>query len=164
MIKREAYEIPIAATMNIRIALAVLILSVPVACNTKVSDAQILQWKEEIRETELAFSDLSEKEGVEAAFLAYAAGDAVLMRNNELIKGYDAIRGRFEANPADPSTVTLTWKPDFVEVSRSGDLGYTYGTYTLVTTDSIGNRNTSSGVFHTVWKRQPDGAWKFVWD
>jgi ketosteroid isomerase-like protein len=20
------------------------------------------------------------------------------------------------------------------------------------------------GVFHTVWKRQPDGTWKYVWD
>ena len=150
--------------MKYRIALAILILSVPIGCNPKVSDAQILQWKEEIRETELAFSALSEEEGVAEAFLAYAAGNAVLMRGKDLIKGHDAIRQRFEANPADPSEVQLTWSPDFVDVSESGDLGYTYGTYTLVTTDSLGNKNTSTGVFHTVWKRQPDGSWKFVWD
>ena len=24
--------------------------------------------------------------------------------------------------------------------------------------------SSEEGVFHTVWKRQPDGSWKFVWD
>ena len=150
--------------MKSRIAFASMILSVHLACNPKPSDAQILHWKEEIRQTEQAFSALSEKEGMATAFLAYAAEDAVLMRNNKLIKGYDAIEDRFKANPVVPSAATLTWEPDFVDVSGSGDLGYTYGTYTLVTTDSLGNNSTSTGVFHTVWKRQEDGSWKFVWD
>ena len=122
------------------------------------------QWKKEIRETELAFSALSEKEGIAQAFLTYAAEDAVLMRNNQLIAGRDAIAKRFEENPPDPEQVTLTWAPDFVDVSASGDLGYTYGSYTLITTDSLGNKIKSTGVFHTVWKRQDDDTRRFVWD
>ena len=122
------------------------------------------QWKKEIRETELAFSALSEKEGIAQAFLTYAAEDAVLMRNNQLIAGRDAIAKRFEKTPPDPEQVTLTWAPDFVDVSASGDLGYTYGSYTLITTDSLGNKIKSTGVFHTVWKRQDDDTWRFVWD
>lgn len=134
------------------------------SCVSEKREQQIDQWKQEVRETEWAFSRLSEKEGIATAFLTYAAEDAVLMRNNSLVKGYDAIKVRFEANPADPTEVTLTWNPDFVEVSNSGDLAYTYGTYTLVSRDSLGAETTNTGIFHTVWKRQKDGSWKFVWD
>ena len=57
-----------------------------------------------------------------------------------------------------------SWKPDFVDVSSSGDLGYTYGQYTFIRLDSIGNETASQGIFHTVWKRQSDGNWRFVYD
>ncbi len=134
------------------------------SCVPEKSEQQIDQWKQEVRETELAFSALSKEKGIATAFLTYAAEDAVLMRNNNLVKGYDAIKVRFEANPPDPADVTLTWEPDFVEVSRSGDLAYTYGRYTLISRDSLGTEITNTGIFHTVWKRQEDGSWKFVWD
>jgi ketosteroid isomerase-like protein len=49
-------------------------------------------------------------------------------------------------------------------VSACGDLGYTWGSYTFTATDSLGATHRSEGIFHTVWKRQPDGSWKFVWD
>ena len=150
--------------MNSAKTLTVIIACILTSCNTEKQEQQLEAWKQEIRETELAFSDLSEKEGIARAFLTYAAEDAVLMRNNKLIKGYDVIQQRFEANSPDPSTLTLTWAPDFVDVSESGDLGYTYGTYSLVRTDSLGNKTTNTGVFHTVWRRQSDGSWKFVWD
>ena len=46
----------------------------------------------------------------------------------------------------------------------SRDLGYTYGHYTFSYIDSGGNKIENKGVFHTVWKRQSDGTWRFVWD
>ena len=58
----------------------------------------------------------------------------------------------------------LKWKPDFVDVAASGDLGYTYGHYTYSYIDSTGKAAEDKGIFHTVWKRQPDGNWRFVWD
>jgi ketosteroid isomerase-like protein len=133
-------------------------------CHTKPQEDRTEQWKQEIRETEQAFSDLSEKEGIARAFLTYAAEDAVLMRNNQLFEGRVAIAKRFEENQPYLENVTLTWKPDFVEVSASGDLGYTYGSYTMTTADSLGNKSQLTGIFHTVWRRQTDGAWRFVWD
>ena len=133
-------------------------------CLKKSEENMADLWKQEILETERAFSDLSEKDGISRAFLTYAAEEAVLMRNNQLFQGRKAIAKRLEENQPNIENVTLTWKPDFVEVSASGDLGYTYGSYTLTTADSLGNTSQSTGVFHTVWKRQKDGAWRFVWD
>lgn len=84
------------------------------------------------------------------------------MRNDQLVIGKEAIRARFEK--LGPQAGTLSWSPDFVDVSASGDLGYTYGKYGFTFADSNGVEQKSEGVFHSVWKRQVDGAWKYVWD
>ena len=136
----------------------------PGACRQAATEDRSATWKEEIFQAESDFARMALEEGVEAAFLAFAAEDAVLMRNNQLVRGREKIREWFANRPSDPSAIRLEWKPDFVEVAASGDLGYTYGPYTLTVTDSTGASQTQTGVFHTVWKRQPDGAWRFVWD
>jgi len=43
-------------------------------------------------------------------------------------------------------------------------MAYTYGKYTMTIIDSAGESKVSNGIFHTVWKKQKDGSWKFVWD
>lgn len=120
-------------------------------------------WKKEIIETEKSFADLALKDGISAAFLTFADEGAVLSRNNEIISGHKNMKEWFDGRPQAEGS-TLSWKPDFVDISSSGDLGYTYGTYTYTSLDSLGNEQQSSGIFHTVWKRQSDGSWKFVWD
>lgn len=115
-------------------------------------------------QTEADFARMALEQGLSPAFLAFAAEDAVLMRNNQLVRGREGIRQWFVNRPSDPSQIKLEWTPDFVEVATSGDLGYTYGSYTLTVTDPTGGSLTQTGIFHTVWKRQPDGSWRFVWD
>ncbi len=122
------------------------------------------KWKQEIIDTEQRFNDMARDKGIEAAFLHFAADDAVLMRNNKLIKGKTAIAARFKNQTTGNNETSLTWKPDFVDVAASGDLAHTYGQYTFTSMDSSGTKTESKGVFHTVWKRQADGNWKYVWD
>jgi len=130
------------------------------ACTS--SEDQVDKWKNEIVETEKEFSALAQREGIPAAFVAFAAEDAVLMRNNSLIIGKEALSESLQGSASE--NVSLSWKPDFVDVAASGDLGYTYGKFIYTSTDSLGNESMQEGVFHTVWKRQADGTWKFVWD
>ena len=134
------------------------------SCSVETEKEAIEKWKNEILETEQNFSNMVRDEGIRRAFLSYAAENAVLMRNNSLVIGKKAITVHFENQKIKDNDVSLTWKPDFVDVSESGDLGYTYGHYVFSYIDSSGNANESKGVFHTVWKRQPDGTWRFVWD
>lgn len=133
------------------------------SCSLAEKEPSIENWKNEIIAAEAAFAKMAASEGIPEAFLAFAAEDAVLMRNNKLIIGKEAMRDSF-AGQKQGNKVSLSWKPDFVDVSASGDLGYTYGKYLYTTTDSTGNSTSTEGVFHTVWKRQADGTWKFVWD
>lgn len=116
----------------------------------------------EIREAERAFAEMAASDGVAAAFLAFAADSAVLNRNDVLIRGKAAMQAYFEKSTL--KDVSLQWTPEFVDVSASGDLGYTYGPYTFSAVDTSGQTIRSEGLFHTVWKRQADGTWKFVYD
>ena len=131
-------------------------------CNSH--EDSISKWKKEITDTEAAFAALVQQEGIKKGFLAYAAEDAVVKRGKNVIVGKEALEESYEKQEAVLESINLTWKPDFVDVSSSGDLGYTYGKYTFKQTDSLGNISEDTGIFHTVWKRQKDGQWRFVWD
>ncbi|TFH38489.1 MAG: DUF4440 domain-containing protein [Bacteroidia bacterium] len=111
---------------------------------------------------EKEFAKMAADSGIARAFLFFAADDAVILRGDKLVPGIENIRQYFSNSPED--RISLEWAPDFVDVSTSGDLGYTYGRYLLTQTDSAGQSISSEGYFHTVWKKQPDGIWKFVWD
>jgi len=134
------------------------------SCHPEKDEKQIEQWKNEIIETERSFAEMAVNKGIAEAFLFYADKDAILERNDVLFKGRQSIAELFEKSPSNTMEVTLSWEPDFVDVSSSGDLGYTYGKYQYVSVDSAGKRNESEGIFHTVWKRQADESWKYVWD
>jgi ketosteroid isomerase-like protein len=116
---------------------------------------------QELRDAEGAFALSAEKNGLAIAFFEFAAPDAVINRGG-LIKGPEAIKAFYL--PMDKSGVRLKWYPDYINVSNSGDLGYTYGAFTRSVPDSTGKMVTTSGIFHTVWKKQKDGIWKYVWD
>ena len=148
--------------MKINIQMYLLSTLFLLSCQNTPSTEQMNEWKAEIEQAERAFANLCKENGMAVAFVAFADQDAVLMRNNTLIIGREAIRSRFDAMGSIEGL--LEWSPEFIEVSNAGDLAYTYGTYTYSFPDSLGNEIKDKGVFHTVWKRQPDGSWKYVWD
>jgi ketosteroid isomerase-like protein len=129
------------------------------SCETETKTDSIEKWKQEIQQAEQDFADMAAEKGIHDAFINFAAEDAVLKRG-DLIIGKAAIDKHLERS----TSKSLSWTPDYVDVSSSGDLGYTYGKYVYKYTDSIGNPLEDKGVFHTVWKRQANGSWKFVWD
>lgn len=132
------------------------------SCKSSSNQVSIEKYKAEIREAEKAFARHAKEKNVKAAFLAFGAEDAVLLRGNKLIRGKKAIAEYF--NNQTLQNIRLEWEPDFIYVSESGDLAYTYGEYQFSATDNTGKAIADSGYFHTVWKRQPDGTWRFVWD
>lgn len=136
---------------------------ISVGCKNQTSMADKEKYKQEIIKAERDFAKMVKDQGMQAGFTFFADSNAVIRRGNEtLIKGKKEIEGNY-GNPRYKDVV-LEWEADFVDVAESGDLGYTYGRYTFEAKDSTGNPIKATGIFHTVWKRQPDGSWKYVWD
>lgn len=133
-----------------------------VSCNSRDAENLSEKNKVEILRTERQFADMVAKEGVTKAFLYFAADDAVINRENRLIKGKKEIRTYLENQPF--TRIKLKWTPEFVDVAASGDLGYTYGQFYFSAIDTTGQLVSFKGPFHTIWKKQKDDSWRFVWD
>ena len=96
--------------------------------------------------------------------LAYWTEDArVVMPGAPILAGKPAIRGMVEGSMKTPG-FHITWTPDSGVVSRSGDLGYTYGTNEFTAPDSTGTLVTTRGRYLTVWRKDSDGRWRCVED
>lgn len=119
--------------------------------------------KNEIFQTEKAFEKMASEKGIAEAFYFFADENAVIRRGNDsLVSGKENIRAYYEKSTNNNATVN--WTPDFVAVSDCGTLGYTYGKYVWKVKDEAGAVVEHKGIFHTVWKKQSDNSWKYVWD
>lgn len=129
--------------------------------NSRAQNANAL--KEEIFKTEKEFNAAVKTMGLAEAFYYYADENAVIKRQNDtLIRGKENIKAYYQ-NPRYENA-EVTWTPDFVDVSSDGTMGYTYGKYTWKMKDAEGKMTEHKGIFHTVWKRQGNGSWRYVWD
>ena len=114
----------------------------------------------ELMDIDRDFSVRSTEVGMKQAFLDFAGDTAVLLQKNSLpVVGRSAILKSF--GEFEDTGFVLTWEPLSGDISCSGDLGYTYGLYTLVRKS---DGNSSRGKYVTIWKKQEDGSWKFVLD
>jgi len=139
-----------------------LLVTIIISCNqpTEHSPEKL---RSEIATAEAEFEKMAAEKGIAEAFWFFADSNAVIKRDNDsLIHGKEGIRKFYSADYFKAATVK--WSPDFIDVSETGDIAYTYGKYRWQSRDSSGNVNEATGIFHTVWKRQNDGSWKYVWD
>lgn len=117
---------------------------------------------ETLRQLEADFMKAAAEKGA-SGYMSYYAEDAVEVPNGE-----DAIQGK--ANIAktmgflDDKKNQLVWAPVGADISASGDLGYTWGTYEFRSKDKEGKPTVDYGKYTSIWKKQRDGSWKVVLD
>jgi len=112
---------------------------------------------QQLIDTDRAFNDMAQREGTGKAFIAYSAEDPVLIRPGSMpLLGRTAFVEAFSQVKGS----ALSWEPLKAEIAASQDLGYTFGRYTL----REGGEIKAHGVYVSIWKKQPDGSWKFVLD
>jgi ketosteroid isomerase-like protein len=111
-------------------------------------------------EAERAFARKSVETSVRESFLAFFADDGINFQPAPT-KTRAAILSR--PAPAARPPVTLNWFPVHGDIASAGDLGYTTGPY-LLTDNSPQQSPPAYGYYFSVWRKQPDGAWKVVLD
>ncbi len=144
--------------MTRQLAFFVFIILVIIGCGSKMNNSKSI---DELIATDQEFSDLSQKEGVPVAFDRFMDDDAVMYRNKQVpVIGREAIRKLFDGYP----DASLTWEPFKTEVGSGGDLGYTLGKWTFTAGTEQDGIPVGYGFYVTIWKKQPDGNWKYVFD
>lgn len=101
---------------------------------------------------ERAFAADAPSMGIAGSFNKWSTPDAILIGGGQVLRVAEA----YPDGPRPADEPLLEWWPNFAGISRSGDMGFTTGGVQL------GGRRT--GHYFTVWKRQPDGSWKWVYD
>lgn len=62
------------------------------------------------------------------------------------------------------STFSISWKTDHAGASKSGEFGYTTGSYQDSFMGPDGVRVSEKGKYVCLWAKQADGSWKAIHD
>jgi ketosteroid isomerase-like protein len=131
------------------------VLLIFTAC-VHTKDSKFLE--KELMKTDQDFSLMSVEKGMKEAFINYAADSVIMLRQGKL-----PLFGKAELikslNSRPDNQVHLRWVP--VVAEASGNLGYTFGKWELRVT---GKDTVEYGTYVTVWKKFPDGKWRYVLD
>lgn len=90
------------------------------------------------------------------AFLTFVSPEAIFFNGNEPLRGRDEI-ARVWAPMFEGESAPFSWHPDVVQVLESGTLALTSGPVRSADGEEVGR-------FNTIWRRDPDGAWRAVFD
>jgi ketosteroid isomerase-like protein len=97
-------------------------------------------------------------------FMSYYAPDATVYPPGMTVAtGPAAIRAALMPMAQLPG-FALQWSPTKANMSASGDLGYTAGSYALTMNDATGKPTIERGKYLEVWKKQSDASWKVIED
>jgi uncharacterized protein (TIGR02246 family) len=92
--------------------------------------------------------------------IGYWADDAVVISAGQpVLNGKQAIRKMVEESYKMPG-FRITWLPQNVVVSESGDMAYLVEDSQISFADSAGEPITISNKAVSIWRKQADGLWK----
>src|SRR6476469_10565330 len=106
---------------------------------------------------ETNFAEYSVEHGMKAAFLKFLDSGSVVFEKGQPVNGIETWSKRPEAKGI------LNWKPQYAEISQSGDLGFTSGAWTFQA-NSITDSILARGGFNSIWKKNKNGEWKNIVD
>lgn len=105
----------------------------------------------QIDAAERAFALAVAQSGIAAGFRQFAAPDAVMFLPDPTPAAAQLNGARWAGD--------LQWRTQYVAVSPGGDMAFSAGPSVLRAAG-----RASVGYYLSVWRRQPDGGWKFVVD
>lgn len=110
---------------------------------------------EELRQTETAFAKTMADRDLDR-FSDFLAEDTVFFTGESELRGKEAVVAAWKGLYVEPDP-PFSWGPEAVSVIDSGELGLSSGPIF----DPEGKR---VGTYNSVWRREPTGEWKIIFD
>ena len=155
-----------AKLLLILIVLIIAVILITININESGKDksaALIEKYKQSLIKADEDFYLASTQKGTGRAFIDFADESVILMRQQQFpIIGKSELAKHY-LNHENEKT-PLKWAPVKAEASSDGQLGYTFGNWEYKDIDKTGKEISSYGNYVTIWKKQPDGSWKYVLD
>ena len=109
----------------------------------------------ELVASEREFAEFTENNNIRDGFIRFLADDGIIFRN-----GF--VNGKDFYLPQEPSPTVLSWQPQYADISRSGDFGYTTGPYQIQF--SRDQPPELFGHYISVWSKDDSEGWRVVFD
>ena len=100
-----------------------------------------------------------------AGYMSHYAPNVIMMNPGEAaVSGSQAAQSAINETFKDPN-FSLIFTADRIEISKSGDMAYSLGHFTVSQSDPTTHAKvTQSGSYVTVYEKQADGSWKAAAD
>ncbi len=122
----------------------------------KVDEASLLM------QLDRDFDKATAEKGVDGWVAYFAPNGSMVGDTSQPVIGPAEVRKAMGPSFSD-STFSLRWKPTKSEMLLPGVLGYTVGQYIRLK-KAAGKMMRWTGIYSTLWMKQPDGSWKVVFD
>lgn len=117
----------------------------------------------ELKKADIEFARATAERRLEG-FSSFLTEEVMSIRpNSPVVKGRQALADRWAAMLNNPATF-ITWQPLEAVISADGRMGFTVGSYEITKSGGKGKPVSATGKYVTIWGKQPDGAWKVVYD
>ncbi len=107
-------------------------------------------------EMEHAFAKAAATKGTRDAFIEFLANDGIIFQPGP-------VNGKKFWTDRQRRPGLLSWEPEYADVSRAGDLGWTTGPWEF-RANGPQDKPVAFGEYFTIWKKQSDGSWKALLD
>ena len=149
--------------MSPRVAVTVgVVLLLGAGCRQRAELSREAQAREAqvLLDTDRAWAEVTSAGKNPDSILAYWTEDARVVSPGQVtLEGKRAIRQMVTSSLSAPG-FHITWTPEAAVVSRSGDIGYTYGANEFTIPGPTGQPSKMVGRYLAVWRKQPDGRWR----
>jgi ketosteroid isomerase-like protein len=117
--------------------------------------ADTAQLAEQVRAVETAFAKtMADRDW--AAFKAFISAEAVFFGGQRILRGRDAVADGWKRY-FEGAQAPFSWAPEQVEALASGTLALSSGPV-------FAADGTRTGTFQSIWRLEPDGRWRIVFD
>jgi ketosteroid isomerase-like protein len=126
------------------------------AVSQKHKEGERTKTRRALVEMEHAFAQAAAAKGTRDAFIEFLADDGIVFQPGP-------VNGKKFWTARERRKGLLSWEPEYADVSRAGDLGWTTGPWEFRPTGPE-DKPVAFGQYFTIWKKQSDGSWKAVLD
>jgi len=106
---------------------------------------------------EYSFAAYARKHGIPASFYHFMASEGIALSAAGPPRHRDDYKDQISPH-------RLEWGPMASRIAGSGELACNYGPYIYTYTDKDQHSRSAYGYFCTIWQRQADGSWRFLFD
>ena len=135
-------------------------------CGLSISRAEITgesNSEAQIRQRDVAWEKAVQAKDIERVLAFYRDDCVGLFTSRPISVGNDTMRDVWQ-RILSRSQPSLQWRPTHIEVARSGELAYDFGSMTLSYVDAKGAKVDFVGEYTVVWKKEATGEWRVALD